>query len=135
DVVLQVGQVNEQITVNTLGPQLETQNSDLGQVVGSRRIETLPLNGRNYAQLAQLSVGVALPSPDRGRRKPSASARTGHAHCRIIFCSMALTIIPISVTCSTKLRMLFSRPSMQLQNSRCRPMHTALNSVAVMAQS
>src|SRR5213079_1577671 len=27
DVVLQVGQVNQQITVNTLGPQLETQNS------------------------------------------------------------------------------------------------------------
>src|SRR5437016_3290734 len=63
DVVLQVGQVNEQITVNTLGPQLETQNSDLGQVVGSRRIETLPLNGRNYAQLAQLSVGVAPAEP------------------------------------------------------------------------
>jgi Carboxypeptidase regulatory-like domain/TonB dependent receptor len=63
DVVLQVGAVNEQITVNTLGPQLETQNSDLGQVVGSRRISTLPLNGRNYAQLAQLSVGVAPAEP------------------------------------------------------------------------
>ena len=63
DVVLQVGQVNEQITVNTLGPQLETQNSDLGQVVSSRRIATLPLNGRNYAQLAQLSVGVAPAEP------------------------------------------------------------------------
>src|SRR5437660_2842155 len=63
DVVLQVGQVNEQITVNTLGPQLETQNSDLGQVVSSRRIATLPLNGRNYAQLAQLSVGVVPAEP------------------------------------------------------------------------
>jgi TonB dependent receptor/Carboxypeptidase regulatory-like domain len=77
EVVLQVGQVNEQITVNTLGPQLETQNSDLGQVVGSRRISTLPLNGRNYAQLAQLSVGVAPAEPGSRAEKTFGFAANG----------------------------------------------------------
>jgi hypothetical protein len=63
DVTLQVGGIHEQVTVTTQGPQLETENSDLGQVVTGRRITTLPLNGRNYAQLAQLSVGVAPAEP------------------------------------------------------------------------
>jgi hypothetical protein len=63
DVVLQVGRVDETMTVTTLGQQLETETSDLGQVVTSRRITTLPLNGRNYAQLAQLGAGVAPSEP------------------------------------------------------------------------
>jgi len=63
DVTLQVGAIQEQVTVTTQGPQLETENSDLGQVVTGRRIVNLPLNGRNYAQLAQLSAGVAPAEP------------------------------------------------------------------------
>jgi hypothetical protein len=63
DVTLQVGSVTESVTVTTQGPQLETETSDLGQVVDSHRISTLPLNGRNYAQLAQLSAGVAPSEP------------------------------------------------------------------------
>lgn len=63
DVALRVGEIHEQVTVTSQGPQLETENSDLGQVVTSKRISTLPLNGRNYAQLAQLSAGVAPAEP------------------------------------------------------------------------
>jgi hypothetical protein len=63
DVTLQVGGVNETLTVTSEGPQLETETSDLGQVMDSRRITTLPLNGRNYAQLAQLGAGVAPSEP------------------------------------------------------------------------
>jgi hypothetical protein len=63
DIALQVGSVSENVTVTTQGSQLETDTSDLGQVVDSRRIGTLPLNGRNYAQLAQLSAGVAPSEP------------------------------------------------------------------------
>ncbi len=63
DVTLTVGQVREQVTVTSQGPQLETENSDLGQVVTSDRISSLPLNGRNYAQLAQLSAGVVPAEP------------------------------------------------------------------------
>jgi hypothetical protein len=60
---LQVGSVSETITISTQGPQLETDTSDLGQVQDSRTIETLPLNGRNYAQLALLSAGIGPSEP------------------------------------------------------------------------
>jgi outer membrane receptor protein involved in Fe transport len=63
DVTLQVGTINETMTVSTTGAQLETETSELGQVVGSRTATTLPLNGRNFAQLAQLAVGVAPSEP------------------------------------------------------------------------
>jgi carboxypeptidase family protein/TonB-dependent receptor-like protein len=63
DVTMQVGSFNEIITVTTQGPQLETETSELGQVVNAQRAETLPLNGRNYAQLALLGVGVAPAEP------------------------------------------------------------------------
>src|SRR5579864_3326359 len=63
DVTLKVGSINETITVTTEGPQLETETSELGQVVDSQRATTLPLNGRNYAQLALLGAGVAPSEP------------------------------------------------------------------------
>ena len=63
DAVLQLGMFTETITVNTVAAQLETETSDLGQVVDSRRATALPLNGRNYAQLALLGAGVAPSEP------------------------------------------------------------------------
>jgi hypothetical protein len=63
NVVLQVGAVTEVVKVTTEGPQLQTETSDLGQVVGSQTIETLPLNGRNFAQLALLGAGVGPSEP------------------------------------------------------------------------
>jgi hypothetical protein len=63
DVQLQPGAATEVIVVKSQGPQLETETSDLGQVVDSQRINALPLNGRNYAQLALLGAGVAAAEP------------------------------------------------------------------------
>jgi len=63
DVQLQAGAATEVIVVKSQGPQLETETSDLGQVVDSQRINALPLNGRNYAQLALLGAGVAAAEP------------------------------------------------------------------------
>jgi len=60
---LQVGSVFETITITTKGPQLETATSELGQVQDSHTIQTLPLNGRNYAQLALLGAGVGPAEP------------------------------------------------------------------------
>jgi hypothetical protein len=61
--MLKVGSVAETVTITTQGPQLETETSDLGQVQDSRTIETLPLNGRNYAQLALLGAGIGPSEP------------------------------------------------------------------------
>jgi len=63
NVTLQVGQVTETVVVTSQGPQLETETSELGQVVDSRTATMLPLNGRNFAQLAQLAMGVAPSEP------------------------------------------------------------------------
>ncbi len=63
DVALQIGSISETMTITTEGPQLETETSDLGQVVDAQRAEMLPLNGRNYAQLALLGAGVAPAEP------------------------------------------------------------------------
>lgn len=63
DVTLPVGQVNESVTVSDTSAQLQTETSDLGQVIDSRRISNLPLNGRNFAQLALLTPGTTPAAP------------------------------------------------------------------------
>jgi hypothetical protein len=63
DVTLEVGQPDEVVQVKATAPLLETETSDLGQVIDKDRIVNLPLNGRNYAQLALLGAGVAPAEP------------------------------------------------------------------------
>jgi Carboxypeptidase regulatory-like domain len=55
---LQIGQATTSIQVQASAPALETETSSLGQVVESNQIQTLPLNGRNYIQLAILGAGT-----------------------------------------------------------------------------
>ena len=63
DLILQVGDVNEQITVTTEASLLETETSSRGAVIDQRKMVELPLNGRDYTQLALLSPGVLTPTP------------------------------------------------------------------------
>jgi len=63
NVTLQVGQTTQVVEVTSATPLLETETSELGQVVDSRRVANLPLNGRNFAQLALLTPGVAPSEP------------------------------------------------------------------------
>jgi hypothetical protein len=58
DVTLQVGSVNETMTVSAAEPLLETDTSSTGQVIEENRVHELPLNGRNFMTLAYLSPGV-----------------------------------------------------------------------------
>ena len=58
DFQLQVGQVSEVVEVNASAPLLESQSSSLGTVIGSHIIGEIPLNGRNFVQLALLTPGV-----------------------------------------------------------------------------
>ena len=62
-VTLQVGHADEVVTVTAGAPLLQTETSDLGQVIDSERASNLPLNGRNYAQLALLGAGIAPSEP------------------------------------------------------------------------
>jgi hypothetical protein len=58
DVRLQVGEVNEQVRVTAQAVQLEGETSSLGQVITEQNVVELPLNGRNFMQLANISPGV-----------------------------------------------------------------------------
>ena len=58
DVVMQVGQVQQQVIVTAAPPLLQTESSTLGEVVGSRTVTEMPLNGRNVLNLASLVPGV-----------------------------------------------------------------------------
>ncbi len=59
DLELQVGQVGETVQITGAPPLLESQSSVLGSVIQERQAQDLPLNGRNFAQLAILSPGVS----------------------------------------------------------------------------
>jgi len=58
DLVLQVGEVSEQVLVSGAAALLETDSSERSQVITSREILNLPLNGRSYADLTLLVPGV-----------------------------------------------------------------------------
>ena len=58
DFSLSVGSVNETIEVVGAAPLIESDSSAIGQVVEKKAIEDLPLNGRNFVQLATLGPGV-----------------------------------------------------------------------------
>ncbi len=57
DFKLETGDVTEEILV-TGRPVLASETSSVGQVVTGKTISDLPLNGRNFLQLARLATGV-----------------------------------------------------------------------------
>ena len=58
DIALLVGSINESVQVTTAPPLLQTEASSLGTIETERRISELPLNGRNFIQLAYLGPGA-----------------------------------------------------------------------------
>jgi hypothetical protein len=58
---LSPGNVSETVTV-TSAPVLQTEEVSTGQVFTQRQIDAIPLDGRNYVFIAQLTTGVAAPN-------------------------------------------------------------------------
>ncbi len=58
DFNLTPGQVTQTVEVTSALPVLQTQSSTVGQDITQQQVNDLPLNGRNYTFLAQISAGV-----------------------------------------------------------------------------
>ncbi|HUJ51672.1 MAG TPA: carboxypeptidase regulatory-like domain-containing protein, partial [Bryobacteraceae bacterium] len=76
DMALQVGAITESVTVSAAASALETDNSERSQVVTPLAVTELPLNGRNYADLALLSAD-AVKSPIADAFAPGGTPREG----------------------------------------------------------
>jgi hypothetical protein len=68
DIQLQLGGLEQTIEVSAAAPLLQTEGSTVGQVIDTKPIETLPLNGRNIVQLAMVAPGVTGLAVKRSRR-------------------------------------------------------------------
>src|SRR4051794_22664523 len=58
DMALDIGSVNEQVTVAAEAARVETASSELSNVRTTKQVVDLPLNSRNFTQLVSLSPGV-----------------------------------------------------------------------------
>lgn len=64
DFTLNPGTLLQTIEVIAAPPQLQTQDASVGNVVAGGAVNNLPLNGRNFTFLAQLSAGVNIMQQD-----------------------------------------------------------------------
>ncbi len=61
DFKLEVGQLSDTIEVSAEAPLLQSETTSLGQVIATRPVSELPLNGRNFIQLIALTPGAYIP--------------------------------------------------------------------------
>ena len=66
DFSLVVGSIREETTVTAAEPLVESETSSIGQVIDESRVHQLPLNGRDFIQLAYLSPGVNMGPASTG---------------------------------------------------------------------
>ena len=73
NITLAVGQTEQTVSVNAADLLLNTESSHDEQLIESQQIDNMPLNGRDYLQLAQLDAGVVPVSGIQGINSPASS--------------------------------------------------------------
>ncbi|HWC00944.1 MAG TPA: Plug domain-containing protein, partial [Bryobacteraceae bacterium] len=71
---LAVGSVTQEVEVAAVAPVLQTESATLSNLRNEKAIRDLPLNGRNFAQLLQLSAGV-MPAQTQTTGSPTTMKR------------------------------------------------------------
>src|SRR3954464_4536089 len=68
---MEIGQLTDVVQVVADTPVIQTENASIGTVIENRSIVELPLNGRNYLQLASLIPGPTTygPSSSQGKQR------------------------------------------------------------------
>lgn len=78
DIALEAGNISEIVTVTAEPSVINTETSDKGEVIVQRQVQDLPLNGRDFQDLALLVPGV-YPRPaddDQGQGVAASGSRT-----------------------------------------------------------
>jgi outer membrane receptor protein involved in Fe transport len=83
DFKLQVGNMQQQVTVEGGAPLLNTESTEVGNVISEHSAQQLPLNGRNFSQLALLVPGTN-PGPVGGIRTQGNGNETQRAGAEIV---------------------------------------------------
>ena len=68
NLTLQVSAVSASVMVATTAPLMQYEQHQVGGLVGRKQIEDLPLNGRNFLELAKLEPGVQSPTRSGNHR-------------------------------------------------------------------
>ncbi|MDR3411911.1 MAG: carboxypeptidase regulatory-like domain-containing protein, partial [Formivibrio sp.] len=79
--ILEVGSVTENVTVEAGQPLLQTESTDLSQVVEGRTVAETPLNGRNVLNLVTLVPGVVAQGGTAGN--PTSNSPNGWGNYQI----------------------------------------------------
>ena len=67
DLKLEVGQIADSVSITSEAPLLQAETASLDKVLEQNEIRRLPLNGRNFQQLAWLTSGVSPATGSRDR--------------------------------------------------------------------
>ncbi|KAF0249852.1 MAG: TonB-dependent Receptor Plug domain-containing protein, partial [bacterium] len=73
---LDTGEITDVIEISSNAPLVETSSSSLGQVIEGKQIVDLPINGRNFTQLATLVPGVSRGTPGSNADGSGGNAET-----------------------------------------------------------
>src|SRR6266849_7125021 len=73
DLALTVGEVKESVTISAEAPMLASETATVGQVITSQKMVDLPLNGRDFTQLATLTPGAISRGTNSSMQAPSLS--------------------------------------------------------------
>ncbi len=73
---LQIGGVDQQVTVGATAPIVETSEASVGQVVNPTTVEHMPLNGRSFWQLTDLTPGATYTPGGQGTNTGGSSIRS-----------------------------------------------------------
>ncbi|HET9408046.1 MAG TPA: TonB-dependent receptor [Candidatus Sulfotelmatobacter sp.] len=76
---MKVGQVAESVEVSGAAPLLQTQTTEVGDIIDSSAAVSMPLASRNYLQLTLLAPGATNVNPD-GMRSPQQMTNSGRPY-------------------------------------------------------
>jgi hypothetical protein len=79
DIQLTLGTSQEKVEVTVDAPLIDTQTADVGNVVSGQQATDLPLNGRRYDSLAQLTAGVNTSSSSFQQRAEGVFSVNGNS--------------------------------------------------------